>query len=265
MKQNRSSRSSFKNSNYFNTINSYINEFKYLKLYIICVSLAIISSYLVFLFFDDDVVSDLGKEDHFFEWMTAIYLFIGFIVLLTHFIKSKNYFILLLSLVLFFGSGEEISWGQRIFHFNTPESIKIKNKQEEFTVHNLELFSKINFQGKSKKGFERLLEMNFLFRLFTMLWGIVLPFLVFHLKFVNQITWKLRIPVPPITIGVFFFINWITYWVIHTYIYPQNEGLREASTEVFESLSAFTILVICIYLFLNINKIKMGNDIKQVL
>lgn len=252
----------FQTSKYImNTIDRYFKEFIYLKTYVISVFLVLIGSYSVFLFFNDDVAADLGREDHFFEWMTAIYLFVSGVILFIYFLKTRNYFILFLSIILFFGSGEEISWGQRLIGFETPASIKEKNVQWEFNFHNLETFSGVDSQHRMKKGFERLFEMNFLFRLFTMLWGIVLPILTYHIKFVNQITLKLKIPVPPISVGIFFFINWVTYWFMHTHLHKVD--LEDASTEIFESIGAFIIFVMCIYFFATINKIKMGNDIKE--
>lgn len=264
MRQNTSSRSFSKNSNYIlNTVNVYISEFKYLKLYVLSVSLVIIGSYSLFIFLNDDIVSFLGKEDHFFEWITAIYLFVSCIILFIYYLKSRNYFILLLSFILFLGSGEEISWGQRIIGFDTPLSIKEKNVQWEFNIHNLETFSGVDSNHKLKKGFERLFEINFLFRLFTMLWGIVLPFLTYHIIFFNRITIKLKLPIPPISIGIFFFINWITYRIIRTKLH--NIELDNASTEIFESIGTFIILVICLYFIANINKIRMGQDIKEII
>ncbi len=45
--------------------------------------------------------------------------------------------------------GEEISWGQRIFGFDTPESIKELNYQEEFTIHNLQFIYDIFTSSKT--------------------------------------------------------------------------------------------------------------------
>ncbi len=42
-------------------------------------------------------------------------------------------------LALLFGAGEEISWGQRLFGFATPEFLKTVNTQDEFNVHNINL------------------------------------------------------------------------------------------------------------------------------
>jgi hypothetical protein len=43
----------------------------------------------------------------------------------------------LLTLATFFIAGEEISWGQRIFGFRTPETLESINAQQEISVHNI--------------------------------------------------------------------------------------------------------------------------------
>ena len=45
---------------------------------------------------------------------------------------------LLGALAFLFATGEEISWGQHIFGFETPDYIRDRNYQEEFNFHNLE-------------------------------------------------------------------------------------------------------------------------------
>jgi hypothetical protein len=44
---------------------------------------------------------------------------------------------LLLALGTFFVAGEEISWGQRIFGWRTPEELQAINAQQEISVHNI--------------------------------------------------------------------------------------------------------------------------------
>ena len=40
-------------------------------------------------------------------------------------------------MAMVFAAGEEISWGQRIFGFATPDFLMHLNEQKEFTVHNI--------------------------------------------------------------------------------------------------------------------------------
>jgi hypothetical protein len=51
--------------------------------------------------------------------------------------RSAAILFLLLGLGLVFITGEEISWGQRIFGFGTPEELAEINNQDEFTLHNI--------------------------------------------------------------------------------------------------------------------------------
>lgn len=103
--------------------NPYSAEIKSLKNYYFSIPLVILASYSFYNFANSDTVILLGKEDSVFEWLTALFYFISFLLLVLTFKKNRNIFLLLLSFILFFGAGEEMSWGQRIFGFATPESI----------------------------------------------------------------------------------------------------------------------------------------------
>ncbi len=49
----------------------------------------------------------------------------------------------LLALGTFFVAGEEISWGQRIFGWRTPEALEVINAQQEISVHNIHGFHQL--------------------------------------------------------------------------------------------------------------------------
>jgi hypothetical protein len=83
-------------------------------------------------------------EDGFIENFTVLPLSIAVIVALRYLLKLAKYkswmFILCMAgaaLFSFFIAGEEISWGQRIFHIQTPEFFKEHNSQDETNIHNL--------------------------------------------------------------------------------------------------------------------------------
>jgi hypothetical protein len=220
-------------------LNQYIKEIKYLKFYILAAALVVILSYSVYIFFSVETVSNLGAEDHFFEWLTPIFFWIASAFFFLTFLKTKNLFFLLLAIIMFIGAGEEINWGQRIFGFKTPEALNKVNVQGEFSIHNIEILNGHDFQGNQKHGLIRLLEINFLFRLCTMLCGIVLPFCVYHIKFISRLTMKIRMPIPPISIGLFFFISWVTFWTLHSFILPKDspQVYISAAGEIFESIA----------------------------
>jgi hypothetical protein len=84
------------------------------------------------------------QEDGPVEWLTVIALLIGIIVsiyrsrILSRFRPWTFLFGLYCATVLFFfGLGEEISWGQRIFGYASPEFFLTYNSQGEFNFHNL--------------------------------------------------------------------------------------------------------------------------------
>ncbi len=92
----------------------------------------------------------LYGEDHFFEWMTVVLLLLSAIFLVlsvyplrnvkqlkTVEIDSIRLIILGISLFLILFAMEEISWGQRIFNWQTPEGIFKSNYQKETNLHNI--------------------------------------------------------------------------------------------------------------------------------
>ena len=88
--------------------------------------------------------NEFTVEDGFVEWMTSIALFIAFLYGVRRFFRSRERFgwqgkaiLIFVAVVALFGAGEEISWGQRVFGIETPETIRARNAQEEFNLHNL--------------------------------------------------------------------------------------------------------------------------------
>jgi len=83
-------------------------------------------------------------EDHIVEWITVAG-FLGAAIMagmMWRFRGSMSGRTLLYftgwAIFLFVCVGEELSWGQRLFEFSTPESVAALNEQNEFNLHNLE-------------------------------------------------------------------------------------------------------------------------------
>ena len=83
-------------------------------------------------------------EDGIVEWSTAlllaassIYLFSKAYVLARSNAKFWVICTILLGALFFFGAGEEISWGQRIFGIQSSEFFEEHNAQKETNLHNL--------------------------------------------------------------------------------------------------------------------------------
>ncbi len=106
------------------------------------------------LWLDESLTVSLAREDGPFEYGTAAIFLVASLSAAVLFARSesgndlrlfrtrRNVFYLLLSLLFAFGAGEEISWGQRIIEFDTPEAIRRINVNGEFNIHNLWLFDR---------------------------------------------------------------------------------------------------------------------------
>lgn len=255
---------------YNKKVNAYVSEIKLLSGYIISIPFVLLFSYLFYNIANSDTVILWGKEDSFFEWLTALFYFISFVLLLLTFKKNRNIFLVLLGMVMLFGTGEEISWGQRIFGFATPEEINKLNVQHEFNIHNLVIFNGKYMNGELKTGLSRFFEIDMLFKIFTIFFGLVLPFCVYHFKFIASLTKKFKIPVPPISIGIFFAISWIGLKLSLAAI-PLEKNTTHywriymAGPEIAEFVSAYIMAVVSLYFYNNRNKNIMGKDFKQLI
>lgn len=247
-------------------IKFYVREIIYLRRYIILIFFVLLIAYSIYCFLDTETAARLGREDHLFEWLTAFTFLGSSAVFLLIWLKHKRAPVfIVLSLLFLLGFGEEISWGQRVINFDTPEKIKQLNVQKEFTIHNLEIFNTENREGERKNGINRIFEVNFLFKMFTIVLGVLLPVAVFHSKSISSVVKKLKFPVPPISITIFFAVNWIIFKVLLEFLLPQGQVFQfyDTGTEIFEFLASFIILVLAWYFYMHRHIVQPGYDIKQ--
>lgn len=94
----------------------------------------------------DYLVNTYAKEDGALENTTALMLFLGGVLMFYRFLKlgraRSAWFKLTtlgIALAFFFGAGEEISWGQRIFNLTSSDFFLENNVQNETNFHNLEV------------------------------------------------------------------------------------------------------------------------------
>jgi hypothetical protein len=171
-------------------------------------------------YISNDLLLDLTREDGAYQNAGAILFLltaIAFLILAAspkYYVAFKNttkyserkYF-LILTLVFFFACGEEISWGQRIFNFETPEAIKEINIQKEFNLHNLKIFHGKTPEGIEKTGVMAFLTMHRLFYMTFLAYLLILPILYYmNTKFKSFID-KIKLPVPNIMFGLLFAMN----------------------------------------------------------
>jgi len=86
-----------------------------------------------------------AAEDGLVEYGTAIALLIASFILVRNGLSLRSHgaklavgLTFFYAVLFFFGAGEEVSWGQRIFGWETSEAMKELNRQDETNLHNLE-------------------------------------------------------------------------------------------------------------------------------
>jgi len=180
--------------------------------------LAIAASYSVF-FLQRNTVFRLGREDGFFEDMTAVCFFAASLIFAVLWWRSRggndfvffrtrrrNVWYLLLSLLLFFGGGEEISWGQRIFGWKTPETFEKENIQRETNIHNLKIFNRNDEHWKGKAGAAEFFSAERLFSMFWFGFCVVTPLLWHFVPPFARLMERLNMPRIPIALGLLFLV-----------------------------------------------------------
>ena len=202
-------------------------------------------------FLGEKVVNAAGAEDGVFEYLTALFFFLASIFSIRAFFQEKNIWLLLFGLVLFVGFGEEVSWGQRIFAFEPPEFFLKENVQKEFTIHNLEVFNAHDFDHNKKSGFQKLITVDFLYKLFCICFGAIVPVLALLNRKLNAVLVRFKIPIPSVWIGSFFLYNWLTFKVIKSFFLPEGLSAQYYDTvgEISEFNSALIFFVVSINFF----------------
>jgi len=207
--------------------------------------LGLVLSYSVSYVFDTGTILVLTREDGFFEYLSAILFFFSSVMFFLSFLKDKsgndlfffstkkNLFFLFLSIIFLFGAGEEISWGQRLFGFETPNKIQTINEQMEFNIHNLNVFYGKSYKFLNRTNISSLLIFNRVFDLFWISFCILLPFsnkvfLSFSLFFK-----RINLPIPPTFLGALFLINAVFSQIVKSSIpievYSEVAEIKEAN------------------------------------
>ncbi|MEO1139854.1 MAG: hypothetical protein AAFW87_10400 [Pseudomonadota bacterium] len=119
-----------------------LQRFDNVLLAMICIVL--ITTVGIYFYSEEFFWGTYAAEDGLVEYATALFLLVASVVLVKNAIslRSKGLGLaaactIFYALLFFFAAGEEISWGQRIFGWETGERFKEINKQEETNLHNL--------------------------------------------------------------------------------------------------------------------------------
>lgn len=205
-------------------------------------------------YFSDYYLLELTREDGLYENIGALFFFftaIAFFMLLakpSRYIKPdgtktthEKWYFLLFGLLFLFACGEEISWGQRILNFSTPEAMEETNMQGEFNVHNLEFFHGKNAEGEDKTGLLALLEMHRLFYMTFFLYLLVFPLLYKYILSFKKIIDKIHVPVPSVFLGILFTFNLIYGHILKLIISNNDYDIGHSVVEIKETLFAIIL------------------------
>jgi hypothetical protein len=178
---------------------------RYLVIALSLILLAVSSSYFVF---QPATLKWLAQEDGLVENLSALNWLLASVLMFILFGRQRNIWFLLLGILFVICFGEEISWGQRLFGFSAPEIIQANNFQGEFNLHNLNFFER----RYGDKGFWAVMrDVGRMFAIFWFMYGIVLPISLKLSGRLRKFVQYIRLPVMPLTIGVFFLINYVTF------------------------------------------------------
>ncbi len=188
----------------------------YMKRYL----LALFFIALIYLpcYISNNQLISLTREDGPYEYAGAILFLLTAIAFFVLSAKSKRYlysadqypqrkYFLFFAVLFLLAFGEEISWGQRIFNFETPETLKEINMQKEFNIHNIDIFHGKNAAGEEKTGISSLFTLHKMFYMFCLTYLFIIPMLYKNImikSFLNRIS----LPIPGIILGVLFIFNW---------------------------------------------------------
>ncbi len=203
-------------------------------------------SYLLMLLKDNTFI-EITKEDELIENIGATFYFLSSIFFFYLFYKSKvfdnkwwnlktekNIFFMLLGVTFFFAFGEEISWGQRIFGWGTPEPLCETNWQGETNIHNL------NFFMKSGLSFERL------FNFFWITYCLLIPIFNKYSVSMKNIFTRINLPIVPLWIGFLLVINYIIIHVIQYFHFYNENRIFYGALEIKETNFALIFLALAI-------------------
>jgi len=222
-----------------------LSEKKKYIVYVVLMTLIIVSCYIVFFIFSEEVIRTKTKEDGLFENIGALCLFITSLLFVMAFFRqeggadfllfkvNRNYWLLILAFFFLLGSGEEISWGQRIFGWETPEGYSQVNRQNETNLHNL-------------KPFRGMFSPNHLFTYFWMSFCVIIPIVdSISLPF-SKLIGRTGFPLVPLRLGLFFLIGYIPSLVLKA---TAKDTLIHSVTEVKETCLSILFVFIGIYFF----------------
>ena len=230
---------------------------------VLLILFVVVGSIIIYIsLFDFELYEFIMQEDGLIEYGSSLFWLISAIIVLVHtlilsFRKPNKYQLLVnVALIVFFiiCAGEEISWGQRIFHFKTPEFLKAINVQNETTLHNIgsiSLFSNAFF-------------------LLSLIFFLYVPFLIKKESPIKNVLYYIHFPIPS-RFAIYVFIASLFVWIFlglrfgtlgfHPFSFYPEQYYTQMDDEFFEFFAAYSFFC---FSLLNSTKqvtlLKKGKD-----
>lgn len=208
------------------------------------------------IFLSDAQIYSLGREDGPIENLGAAMFFLAFCLFLAAYLSSsgfgnhfgrfttvRNLFYLLLALLFLICAGEEISWGQRIFDWETPQVLLELNAQGETNLHNITIFHYQNPDGSRKSFAAMLLNMNRLFSIFWLSYCVIVPLIN---RYSSRARWffdRIGLPIAPICLGALFLSHAVLMQFLLEYAAGVSPKVYFSVNELKETNYAFMFVV----------------------
>ena len=216
----------------------------------------------------DEVTYRLSREDGLIENLGAFFFLTAAGLFLASYFQSsgpgkgmvtlrskKNISYLLLAILFFVGFGEEISWGQRIIGWETPQFMQEINRQRETTLHNINIFNSDFFYKGNSRTVERpflsiMLDVQTWFFLFWFSYCLILPIANKYSLATRRHISRFGLPVPPLWIGFLLLTNFLIFispLVFYYLIDSRPSRMFHAFSEIRESNEAFVFAVLALH------------------
>jgi len=168
-------------------------------------------------------IKPILAEDGLVEWIGGLCWFLASLVFMLALLAARRrnegshaFWYVCLMIITFVAGGEEISWGQRIFGFETPEAVASSNLQGEMNIHNLVILDERDTSdGETRKhGIRKLLTFH---TLGTIIWFGYLGLLPLAYRFlppIRSLCNYLRVPVVPVSIAFIAIMGQVCFEVV---------------------------------------------------
>jgi hypothetical protein len=197
-----------------------------------------------------ELIAPFGKEDGIVESIGAFSFLIASILFMITYLriskqapsgykKPEALWMFGLAILFFIACGEEISWGQRIFNFATPEGLKEINQQKEFNIHNINLFNGRDETGEIKTGLRSLITSHRIFYAGLSGLFIIVPLIMLFKGWLSRLILTMKIPITPIWISGIFFATLVLVKITQFTFAKDNNDLYHALVEIMETNIAF--------------------------